>query len=276
MFVEHYENLKIKPLEDSELIDYSIDAAKISANGENGGARVGSPFVPVPEKFADYLNNLFAAANETGDFVLRHNRTTALAALSLMTLTGLRPMELSFITHRHLNLSFGSPTVLPVIAKINQRHTEWRALEIAPEVVDVLRAYQSFSLETRRAAYLLTEFTGAEIDARLGDNLFFYLRRSLAPVKITTRGLAELVKDYSYLELPRYLWRLNSPRHLYRTTAATELGVPERIINSLLGHQSSGAESLGLYSAYDRSEEAFYSREISRCISEKLNLTYAR
>lgn len=136
--------------------------------------------------------------------------------------------------------------------------------------------YQSFSLRTRRDSYFLTEFSRAEIDARLGDALFFYLRRSLAPVKIITDGLLELVKDYSYLELPPYPWQLNSARHFYRTTAVNELGVPERIVNALLGHQSTGVESLGLYSSYDRFDEAIFACEISRCIWNKLGLDYVR
>ncbi len=270
-FVEHHEHLKIKPLDESALNDYSIDLSKISED-----ARVGSPFVPVPEKFAGYLNDLYEGAKKTSDFVLRHNRMTAFVALTLMALTGLRPMELSFITHSQLNLSSAASSMLPVIAKINQKHTEWRALEIAPETVEILRMYQSFSLETRRDSYVLTEFSRAEIDARLGDTLFFYLRRSLAPVKIITSGLLELVKDYSYLELPSYPWQLNSPRHLYRTTAVNELGVPERNVNALLGHQSAGVESLGLYSSYDRFNEAIFAREISRCIWNKLGLDYVR
>lgn len=96
-FVEHYEHLKINPLNESGLENYSVDLSKISED-----ARVGSPFVPVLEKFAGYLSDLYVSAKKTSDFVLRHNRMTAFAALSLMTLTGLRPMELSFITHSQL------------------------------------------------------------------------------------------------------------------------------------------------------------------------------
>lgn len=268
-FIERYDRLEINPLEPSSVEDYLIDLSKVDAN-----ARVGSPFVFKSEKFADYLKNLYAGAQETSDFVLRHNRMTAFAALSLMVLTGIRPLELSFITDGSLNLSSSRPT-LSVIAKINQKHTEWRTLEISTEAAELLQSYQSFSLATRRDSYLLTEFTRSEIDARLGNSLFFYLRRSLSPVRLTTDGLSELVRNLSYLELPRYPWRLNSPRHFYRTTTM-EIDVPEKIVNSLLGHQTTGSESLGLFSAYDRLEEISCAGSISGYIWNKLNMNYVR
>lgn len=263
-FIEHFNPLDTTPLEPASRENYLIDLSKIDE-----GARVGSPFVPATKKFGNYLKNLRASVEKTNDLVLRHNRLTAFTALSLMTLTGLRPLELGFISHHGLNFSSSRPT-LSVVAKINQKHSEWRTLDVSPEVVELLRKYQSLSLSTRADSNLLTEFTSAEIDARLEDNLFFYLRRSLAPVKLTTPGLNELVKDFSYLECPPYSWRLNSPRHFYRTTAV-EIGVPEKVVNSLLGHQTAGSESLGLYSAYDRLKEAAFAREISDYILNKLD-----
>jgi len=235
-------------------------------------ARVGSPFVANPVEFSIYLNGLKREIKKTSDFVLRHNRHTASAALVLMTLTGLRPLELLSLTAQHMNLDAEKPT-MAVIAKINQKHSEWRTLELAPEAAGILRNYQIAAAQTRRHPKLLTEYKSAEINARIGDSFFFYLRRTLSPVKFSTRRLGELVRDHSYLEYEPFPWKLNAPRHLYRTTAC-ELQVPEKIINSLMGHQTMGMESLGLFSAEDRSNESIWGAKISAELSKILNLNY--
>lgn len=235
-------------------------------------SHVGSPFVPNIEEFSNYLNGLKREAEKTSDFILRYNRHAAYAALAIMTLAGLRPLELSYLTADHLNLNSLRPSIA-VTAKINRKHTEWRTVSITPELAEILRAYKRAADEMRYNPKLLTEYSRADIDNKIGDAFFFFMRRTFSPVKLSTRILGEVLRENSYLDYLPFPWKLNAPRHLYRTTA-TKLEIPEKIINSLMGHQTTGAESLGLFSADNRADEYPYAAHISAEISQLLDLNY--
>jgi hypothetical protein len=68
-----------------------------------------------------------------------------------------------------------------------------------------------------------------------------------------------------------FLWRLNSPRHLYGTTAL-QMGFPRRIIDELMGHQTRGREMLGRYSLSFLTELKQTAQSISETIAEQLNI----
>lgn len=88
---------------------------------------VGSPFFPLQKVLSEYLMKLYDLLEDRStDWTIRHNRLTAYVVLILMLLTGMRPMELENLFIGKLNLD-ASAGLLPVAAKVNLAHQEWRA-----------------------------------------------------------------------------------------------------------------------------------------------------
>ncbi len=83
--------------------------------------RIGSPFVPQAAAVRSYLTRLCESINDGGDWRLSFNRFTAYSTLMLMFLTGLRPLELRYLTHQRLALDNPQPT-LAVLAKMVVSH----------------------------------------------------------------------------------------------------------------------------------------------------------
>lgn len=231
--------------------------------------RLGSPFVPRSDKYGAYLNNLKSLSRNSRDFVLNHNRRTAVAVLSLMTLTGLRPLEISSIEKRHFTQS-GNKHSLTVLAKLNQKHTEWRQLPLSSIAAKILRDHIQFSAVSVNNPQLTSRIFQPVIRERIGQSVFYYFRKNYIPIALTTQSLYQLLKNNSYLEYELFPWKLNSPRHLYRTIA-NDMRVPEKIINRLMGHQTTGLEAIGQFSADDYNHAAQYVQKISEKICEALN-----
>lgn len=231
--------------------------------------RLGSPFVPRIEKYDAYLNELKTLSRQSTNFILDHNRRTAVAVLSLMTLTGLRPLEISAIEKKHFTQTGNIPS-LTVIAKLNQKHAEWRQLPLSLTAAEILREYIEFSAKSISNPELTSRLFQPAIRERIGQNVFYYFRKNYVPVALSTKSLYQLLNQGSYLEYEKFLWKLNSPRHLYRTTA-NEMRVPEKIINRLMGHQTTGLEAIGQFSADDYNLAADYVQLISEKICEVLN-----
>lgn len=234
--------------------------------------RIGSPFVPKPIKFGSYLRGLAEETTKTKKLILKHNRRTALSALLLMLQTGIRPLELFSISNHLINVT-ERQSKLTIIAKINQKHSEWRVLEISDFAIRILRRYQQFREQTLSNLEFNTRISRGKVNNLLGERLFFFLRNTFTPVSLSTRGLGQLLREESFLEFSPFDWKLNAPRHLYRTTSQ-KIGVPEKVINALLGHQTVGYEALGLYSAQDRTEQRKYAEIISKEINHQLSITW--
>jgi integrase len=247
---------------------------------DKSNIRIGSPFVPRANKLRDYLAGLKKLIRNKTDFILDHNRETAYAALMLMVLNGLRPLEISFINERHLYLSKSRSnnligirqdySSLTVIAKLNQKHTEWRNIPLSIAATKILTDYKKVSDENRQQLLFKGFAYPLIIQERLGESLFFYLRRTRIMSKLTTRGLSDLLRMQTFLEYEEFPWKLNAPRHFYRTVAS-DLRVPEKVINALMGHQTAGSELIGQFSAADYSELPGYAEIISQKILELLD-----
>lgn len=91
--------------------------------------RFGSPFVLRQEDALHYLHTLRRSLEDRTDSYLRFNRLTAYLTLSMMWLTGMRPVELAFLTEGQIWPSRDeSEAMLCLRSKPNKHYEEWRAL----------------------------------------------------------------------------------------------------------------------------------------------------
>jgi integrase len=232
--------------------------------------RIGSPFVPKAELLRDYFEKIRDAIGGHADWRIRSNRFVAYVVLAIMHLTGIRPDEVKRLSAARVSLS-DEEASLAVDGKINGVHREWRVIDLAPLAAEQLRVYQTWAANVTQRVRRDHRRTLGEIKQAQQQALFFSISRRHLPVPVTTRTLSYYLRTADELGIPPFDWRLNSPRHFYRTTAV-ELGVPLSIIDALLGHSSRGREPLNVFSQHNRLEEREAAILIADKVTEELGL----
>jgi hypothetical protein len=231
--------------------------------GARGG--YGSPLVPRREALAEWLDGLRAAAEAADDARVRHNCEMAYVAIAWMCLTGLRPDEMCRLTTARIAFEVRSPSV-SVVAKANRRFDEWRSIA-CPRAAAAL-------VERARRAHALVERT-ADVNADsadVPDTFVRMVRRDGAIRPLTVAQLGHFLRYGSERGTDPFRWKLNAPRHLYRTVAVDELGVPDEHVDALLGHATSGREALGVTSLVDARVTASWAERVSRHIACALRI----
>jgi integrase len=262
------ESFKLPPIDhlfSDDLAPQSSSAALPDLN-----RRMGSPFVPKTELMRTYIERLRTAIGHNDEWRVRFNRFVAYVVLAVMHLTGIRPDEVKRLSTARISLSDEEGS-LAVDGKVNGVHREWRVIDLAPLAVQQLLVYQAHAADAIQRIWRDHARTLEEIQQARQQALFFFISRRYLPVPITTRTLGNYLRTADELGMPPFDWRLNSPRHFYRTKAV-ELGVPSTIIDALLGHSSRGREPLGIFSQHDRLEEREAAIFIASKVTEDLGL----
>jgi hypothetical protein len=187
----------------------------------------------------------------------------------LMFLTGLRPIELKWLNHARLSLTNVSGR-LAVKAKFNQRHREWRSLELPMLAIKQLSFYLTYA---EQAIDRLSRDYGrspSEVETHLKGALLFFIRQGFLPRPITTDALREFLNSKE-LETVAYERRLTCGRHLYRTTAMNQRQ-DSAIIDLLVGHTTRGREALGIFSMHDWRTNTISAGQIVEGIIDQLGL----
>lgn len=257
----------LRPLKDLFAGDSDETTSGAASCGEQ--ERIGSPFVPRTDLLSKYLDELRHAVSDTKDWRLRFNRFTAYTVLLLQHLTGMRPDELKRLLDQRIQLDHQS--ALAVDAKINQKYREWRSLELAPLAAQQLDAYRTARADVLHRVWVERLRSDEEVDRERREVFFFFLSRRYLPRPVTTNSLRQYLQSTEETGITPYEWRLNSPRHMYRTTAV-EMKVPSAVIDALMGHLTRGRESLGYYSHHDWIEEQQFANSIAAEVSERLGL----
>jgi integrase len=237
--------------------------------------RYGSPFVPQTEDVRAYLGILRKSLEASPDRYLRFNQLTAYVALALMFVSGMRPIEVALLTDDRIwLLQDGSEGLICAKSKPNREYDEWRAVVIPSPFGSLFKTYR---LEAARMLELMYE-EGLQVGSVQqdfnGSFFFFIVGQRRKVVRLTTQTLRSLLREGpgGELKMGSFLWRLNSPRHLYGTTAL-QMGFPRRIIDELMGHQTRGREMLGRYSLSFLTELKHAAQRISETIAEQLNIS---
>jgi len=234
-----------------------------------GERRIGSPFVPRSGPLRNYLAGLRSSIGETADWRLGFNRLTAYTVLTLTFLTGLRPIELKWLNRARICLD-SAGGMLVIKAKFNQRHREWRSLELPMLAIKQLIVYQT---NAEKAIDRLSRDYGrspAEIESHLKSAFLFFIRKGFLPRPVTTEALREHLQG-TELESVAYERRLTCGRHLYRTTAMNQRH-DSAIIDLLVGHTTRGREALGIFSMHDWGTNAAGAAQIAEAIIDQLRL----
>ncbi len=252
--------------------EQEVTADSLATNDVHTTYRVGSPFVPQVEAVRGYLKGLRQSLNEGGDWRMCFNRFTAYSTLALMFLTGLRPVELRYLTHTRLALDNAQPT-LAVMAKMNQSFSEWRTLELAPLITRQLAAYKCHAKRVQKKLTLEYGRNFSEVEEKSQNALFFFVRKSYLPLPVKPTTLKEHLRDNN-LEIDDFEWKTNAPRHNYRSTAM-RLGIPGKTIDALMGHLTRGRESLGRFSMHDRADERYFAELLATHIADELTIEFA-
>lgn len=234
--------------------------------------RFGSPFVPRQEDARNYLHTLRSSLEGRADPYLRFNRLTGYIALVMMFVTGMRPVELATLTEERVWPSKDeSEATLCLRSKPNKTYEEWRALLLPFPFGSLLKTYRE---EVTSLLELMWREGGTVYDLKQcrRDSFFFFVigqRRRLIP--LSTAYLRTVLREESetHLRLPAFLWRMNSPRHFFSSTAAG-MGIPRILIDILMGHQTRGREVLGRYSLTLYEEVLQAARQISGVIARQL------
>jgi hypothetical protein len=231
--------------------------------------RIGSPFVPQRETLRDYLSDLRSSIGETTDWRLGFNRLTVYTALTLMFLTGIRPIELKWLNHARLHLN-NAAGMLAVKAKFNQHHREWRSLELPMLVTQQLSIYRTYAEKVLDRLSRNYGRSPSEVEAHLKGALLFFISKGFLPRPVTTGALRAYLQG-TELELVAYERRLTCGRHLYRTTAMNQRH-NSAIIDLLIGHTTRGREALGMFSMHDWRTNIISSGQIVEGIVDQLGI----
>jgi integrase len=250
------------------------DPLATDPTAQSSETRFGSPFVLRQEYARHYLHTLRGSLEDRTDPYLRFNRLTAYIALAMMWLTGMRPVELAFLTEEHIWPSRDdSEAMLCLRSKPNKHYEEWRTLLLSSPFGSLLKTYRKevvslFELLWKEGCNLF------DLKQCRGNSLFFFIighRRKLVPLSTTWLRTVLRESSETHLGLPPFLGRMNSPRHFFSSTAVS-LGLPRRIVDVLMGHQTRGREVLGRYSLMHFSEVLQAARHISGVIARQLDI----
>lgn len=262
------ESFKLPSIDTFFSDDFSTQTSLVTLPRLN--QRIGSPFVPKTELMRTYLEKLRDAINDADDWRSQFNGFVAYVVLTVMHLTGIRPDEIKRLSVARISLSDEEGS-LAVDGKINRVHREWRVVDLVPLAVQQLLAYQTHATNVIQRIWRDHARALEEIYQARQQALFFFVSRRHLPVPVTTRTLSYYLRTADELEIPSFDWRLNSPRHFYRTKAV-ELGIPSTVIDALLGHASRGREPLGIFSQHNRQEEREAALLIGSKVIEELGL----
>lgn len=279
---------ELPPLADEpfDLAPVAAETTEVSTPAELDRSRVeevprlGSPFVPK----LDLLRKYFTALRESidaDDWRVGFNRLTAYTTLTLMCLTGLRSLELKWLSAARLCLNDdGMSGTLAVKAKYNQSFREWRALDLPMFVARQLVMYCDYRERAVRRLIYEHGRTPAEIAAKMNDAVLFFVRPGFLPRPVTTAALSEQIReapgaDRIELEVKDFERRMTCPRHLFRSTAM-KLRRHATIIDAIMGHSTRGRDPLGLFSLYDWTSQRTEAELIAAYLVEELRLTCVR
>lgn len=234
--------------------------------------RFGSFYVPKNSAAKNYLFPLKEFIENCSNPIQKFNCQSAFTALLLMYLTGMRAVEVGRLDLNSFYQTDKEDIVFIVDGKSNRYFDEYRIAYLDAAYSLIIKKYQENTQKILDQIYNEFAVFPSVAAQERNNKLFFFLTENGEILEFTSAEFNRKLKnDFPlYGNIPVYKFRINAPRQFF-ATAAADLGISRRLIDSLMGHTSRGREPLFRFSDLAFEEIKSASREVSGKIADLLD-----